>query len=202
MKDFYTKIRDFIYKYKLQALREVAIFMLITIVIHYSYRFWANDLAYAPVSKAVYNFEERLTQLVYVQSKYVVTQILDLQITSIDDKERIIYFENNGFVGVSHGCSGFKQLLQVLLLFLIYPGPAKHKLWYIPMGLVMIYFVNIMRIVILSAVVNAKPEYFQFVHDNVVRPFFYVVIFALWVIWVEKIYPKRMKGQKALPISE
>lgn len=201
MKELYHKIRDFIYRYKLQALREVALFMLITIIIHFSYRYWANQLHYAPIYKQVYAFEEKLTQLVYDQSKFVVTTVFDLRIRSIDDSERIIYFENNGFVGVGHSCSGFKQLLQVLFLFLIYPGLWKKKLWFIPMGIIIIYIVNIMRIVILAVVVNSKPEYFRFIHDNVVRPFFYVVIFALWVIWVEKYYPKRMKSVKKDPIS-
>ena len=30
------------------------------------------------------------------------------------------------------------------------------------------------------------PDHWHFTHDWILRPFFYVVIFLLWVWWVEK----------------
>jgi len=46
-------------------------------------------------------------------------------------------------------------------------------------------------------------EYWDFVHDWIVRPFFYVVMFMLWVWWNEKYHlngkMKKKKGKKAVP---
>ncbi len=43
-----------------------------------------------------------------------------------------MWFSNNGYVGVNESCSGLKQFYQIAVLFILFPGPWKHKLWYIP----------------------------------------------------------------------
>ena len=189
------KYNEFVSKHKLFAFREVLLFMIITLAIHYAYRYWAQDLRYAPVPKTMFMLEEHMTQTLYVHSKWIIIRIPFLDIIYVDDAERVIGFASNGYTGINHSCSGFKQMLQLILLFLLYPGPWKHKLWYIPMGVVVIYIVNVIRIVTLCIVMNYNPGYFEFTHDYIVRPFFYIVIFALWVIWVEKVYTRRIKGE-------
>jgi exosortase/archaeosortase family protein len=166
--------------------------MIITLVIHYSYRAWANDLGYFPIREQIIAAREWLADQVYYQSKWFVANVLTINLNA-DDAKRTMFFDNNGFIGVNMSCSGFKQLLQLIILFLVYPGPWKHKLWYIPLGVVLIYGVNLFRIIALSVVVVNSPEYFQVTHDYIIRALFYVVIFILWVIWVEKFYTKRMK---------
>jgi exosortase/archaeosortase family protein len=189
------KINKIIKDYNLYALREVILFMAITLFIHYTYRYWAIDFGFAPIRDQVVAAREWLADQVYHQSKWVVANILSINI-NYDDAKRIMYFDNNGFIGVNMSCSGFKQLLQLILLFLIYPGPWKHKAWFIPVGIIAIYLVNLFRIVALSVVVVNSPEYFRVTHDYIIRALFYVVIFALWVVWVEKFYTRRMKPVK------
>lgn len=188
--------RDFISRYKLYALREVLIFMVITLVIHYSFRFWAGRLHFAPISDLIIPAREWLATQVYVQSTWVIEHVLGLHIVK-DIPRQLMYFDNNGYVGVNSSCSGFKQFLQFFILFLVYPGPWKHKLWFIPVGLTLVYLTNIMRIVLVAVAVNYEPTYFDVVHDYIVRPLFYLVIFALWVTWVERFYTKRIKPGKA-----
>ncbi len=195
------EIKKFIEKYRLYALREVLLFMIITVVIHYSFRYWANELHFEPVREDVRIVQGWLIDDVYVKSKWVVSNVLNIPIIT-DDENKVIYFNNNGYIGVSGGCSGFKQILQFLLLFLIYPGPWKHKLWFIPFGILIVYLTNLMRIISLSVVVITYPEQFLYTHDYIVRPFFYVVIFGLWMLWVEKIYPLRMKPKAAVGSKE
>ena len=56
------------------------------------------------------------------------------------------------------------------------------------------HLTNLFRMVGLAVVMNNWPEYWDFSHDNLFRPFFYLVIFLLWVWWVEKIrVPKNSK---------
>lgn len=61
------------------------------------------------------------------------------------------------------------------------------------MGLVIIHLTNIFRIIILSVVVMNWPQQWDFIHLWIMRPFFYVVIFIMWVIWVEKYRYKNKK---------
>jgi exosortase/archaeosortase family protein len=97
-----------------------------------------------------------------------------------------MWFSNGGYITVNTSCSGLKQFYQVFVLFVLFPGPAKHKLWFIPLGFAIMFLTNVFRILILSIVLLWKPEYWDFTHDWILRPFFYVVLFGLWVWWVER----------------
>ena len=191
----YQKIKDqvneLIKKYKLEAFKEVAVFAIITLAIHFVYNFWANRhfLLFGIHVIPREAFAWSATQ-VYFISKWVLFHIFMLKNSGVDET-LTIYFPHKGFIEVVLGCSGLKQLIQFALLFLIYPGPWKHKLWYIPMGIVIVYIVNVFRIVGLGLLLQWNGTYFDLVHDYVFRPFFYVVIFALWVIWVEKFERKK-----------
>jgi len=57
---------------------------------------------------------------------------------------------------------------------------------------VIIHLVNVFRISGLSILLLYFPKHWQFTHDYIFRPFFYVVMFLLWVWWVEKF---RNKGK-------
>ena len=85
---------------------------------------------------------------------------------------------------VNESCSGLKQFFQITVLFLLFPGPSKHKLWYIPASILVMHVINIFRIIMLSIILVYWPEHWQFLHDWVLRPFFYVVLFTEWVVWV------------------
>ena len=75
---------------------------------------------------------------------------------------------------------------------LIFPGPWKHKAWYIPAGLVIIEWTNIIRICgILLMEIQWGPKVFHIAHDYVFKVFFYFVIFLMWVLWVEKFKNKK-----------
>jgi len=79
---------------------------------------------------------------------------------------------------------------------LLYPGPWKHKLWFIPVGVFIVHLTNLFRIIGLSVVLINYSDYWKFSHDNLFRPFFYVVIFIMWVIWVEYFYKKKKHPSK------
>jgi exosortase/archaeosortase family protein len=61
------------------------------------------------------------------------------------------------------------------------------------MGIVIVHFTNLFRITGLAVVTVTIPDYWDFAHDNLFRPFFYVVIFFLWVWWAEKFRKKQAK---------
>lgn len=182
MKKFIDDINKSIKKYKLYVLKDVVIFIIITLTIHFTYRFWANTAHYWPIENVMSQAHETMANLVFNQSAWIIDHILNIP-TTIEDKT--FYFQNNGFIIINHGCSGLKPILQFMLLMLIFPGPWKHKAWFIPMGIVIVHLTNLFRISGLAVVTITIPEYWDFAHDNLFRPFFYVVIFLLWVWWVE-----------------
>jgi exosortase/archaeosortase family protein len=176
--------------------RDVFWFAVITLAIHYSYRFWANSLHYWPIRAWMNELQQSLTGWVFVQSLWVDQHILSIPVMV---SGQTLNFDNGSWISINGSCAGDKQILQFMLLLLIYPGPWKHKLWYIPMGMVIIHFTNVLRIVLLSLVSISKPEWWHLAHNTVLRGMFYVVILALWIVWIEFISAPSKDSQRPLP---
>ena len=185
------KIKGFIEQNKLQPFVDVAIFALITVFFHYIW--WHGLKSFLLNFMAFKEFEQFLAHQVFVPAAWIVENIIKYPIETANNT---LYFDNNGYVAVLGSCSGLKQFYQWTILMLLFPGPWKKKLWYIPLGILVIHIVNIIRIVILSVVVVHWPQNWDFIHEWILRPFFYVVIFSLWVLWVEKIRPKKHLKQQ------
>ncbi|MDT8392765.1 MAG: archaeosortase/exosortase family protein [Bacteroidales bacterium] len=178
------KIKQFIKKHQLVVLKDVGLFVIITLLIHFVWRFWARGFDYAPIHNFMYDLMDVMAAEVYRESAAIISGLYD--VVRIDDKMHI-YFPNNSMMYVNAGCSGLKQILQYALLIFLFPGPWIKKLWYIPLGIIIIHITNVLRVVGLGMVMNYRPQYWDFSHDFIFRPLFYVVIFVLWVIWVEKL---------------
>jgi exosortase/archaeosortase family protein len=177
---------------RLLPLKNVTLFAILILSFHYFFRWWARGgNAYWPIAGEINILYEWLSDLLYVNSKWVLEYLSTLPFT-FDDAKREFYI-NDGYVGVSHGCSGLKPLLQWIVLMTFFPGTWKKKLWFIPVGLVVVHMVNIFRITSLVAILyfGATQQQWDFAHDWILRPFFYVVMFAMWVLWVDKITAKK-----------
>jgi len=183
-------IKNFIVKHQLHVLRDVVIFMIITLAIHFIWRVWARQFNYAPITEFMYNLMGLMTAEVYRESIWVISGLMD--VVRVDETMHI-YFPNQCVMYVNSGCSGLKQILQFALLIILFPGPWKKKLWFIPLGILVMHITNLIRVIGLAVIMNKWPQYWNFSHDYIFRVIFYVVIFLLWMLWVEKIKDKSSK---------
>jgi len=139
-----------------------------------------------------------MTAQVFYSSAWILNHILGWNF-SIQDPTTFIFAKPESGIRdlasltVNESCSGLKQFFQIIILFMIFPGPWKHKLWYIPASILIMHGVNILRIVILSVILVNYPQSWHFTHDWILRPFFYVIIFLDWVIWVHYFRNKSKK---------
>lgn len=178
-------------KTKYPFLADVALFFILILGFHFFFRFWAYDLHYWPLRPEIYAVYDVLVNLLFHNSVWALHHFTNYIFTAHNHK----IVMTNGYVEVAAGCSGLKQFLEWIVLMTFFPGPWKHKLWFIPSGLIITHLVNVFRIASLSILLLYIPEHWQFMHDWVFRPFFYVVMFALWVLWVEKFRdPSRKKS--------
>lgn len=188
---FYFRIKLFIQKYKLQPLVDVLLFAVIIYFFHWLW--WSGGLKHFLEEFAFFSETEQfLAHQVFLPAAWIVENVLHYPIKMLDNT---LYFARNSYVAVEGACSGLKQFYEWTVLMILFPGPWKKKLWYIPLGLLAIHLDNIIRIVILSVVAVHWPAHWDFIHMWILRPFFYVVIFALWVVWVERIKVKRRKSK-------
>lgn len=164
----------------LRPLIDVATFMLITLVFHYLW--WGGLVQWLEGMEWFTNFREFMTRLVFVQAAWFNMHILGLEFTTT---ATTLIFPGSGYVEVAESCAGTKQFYQIIVLFLLIRGPWKHKAWYIPAAILLMHLVNVFRIIVLSWVVIHYTKQWDFIHEWILRPFFYVVIFAEWYIWIE-----------------
>ena len=111
-----------------------------------------------------------------------------------------LYFPDTiGYISIIWGCTGIKQMFIFSGIMACYFGPWKKKLWYIPMGCIVLTIYNIIRIATISLLTRGIQERdvfvaeFDFLHDGILRYIYYGIIFVLWVCWEEFIAKKAEK---------
>lgn len=137
-----------------------------------------------------------------------------------------IYFEDSLKMQIVFGCTGLKQVLQFSFVIIGFWGPWKKKLIFIPLSILILFVVNILRLVITSFVIkDGFPEWFiafnttyngqtwdgtsesywryyvdwyHFFHDRIFKWIYYDgILFLLWIFWNEKINIPYQKMRKA-----
>ena len=170
---------------------DISLFVIITILFHY---LWWHVLGFFRATDFYNSVASWLAQQVYHISLWINISVSGMTIEPENHTNTMIFTKNNGYITVNESCSGFKQFYQIFFLFLLFPGPWKHKLWYIPASMGLMFLVNIFRIIILSVVLIHWPLHWDFIHLWIMRPFYYVVIFIEWVVWVEVFRKKQLNA--------
>lgn len=115
-------------------------------------------------------------------------RVFGYAVTPYTDPDYRIHFGVQGSSGVTIGapCDGIVLFALFIVFIISYPGPIKHKLWFLPAGLVLIHLINVLRVTGLALIVHHKQSWFSFNHDYTFTLFVYAVVFGLWWIWIVK----------------
>ncbi len=108
---------------------------------------------------------------------FKVLQSRDMQVIGIDG--------SNG-VWVGSNCNAITLFSLFAVFIIAYPGSQKHKLWYVPSGIIAIHILNILRVTALAMIANSYPQYLNFNHTFTFTFLIYSFIFLLWIIWVNR----------------
>ncbi|KAB2826799.1 MAG: exosortase/archaeosortase family protein, partial [Paludibacter sp.] len=99
----------------------------------------------------------------------------------------VLAFSHGERLKVVWSCTGIKQGCLFFIIMLLYPGPWKQKLWYIPVGLLIVWIFNIFRITMIAFLFERNPSSFDLMHEHVFKYLFYIVLFLMWMLWEEKL---------------
>jgi exosortase family protein XrtF len=103
-----------------------------------------------------------------------------------DEIYRTMGIDGSNGVWIGDSCNGL-TLFAIFSIFIIaYPGPWKKKLWFIPMGILIVHVMNVIRIAALALIAYHKQEWLDFNHTYTFTFIVYFVIFLLWMWWVNK----------------
>lgn len=125
--------------------------------------------------------------LLFASKKF--TELFGFEVTVYGKTIKIVDGYKAHGVYMDRGCMGRNVLLAFAGLIAVFPGKTKHKLWYIPMGLTVITFVNILRISGLAITAYCCPEYSDINHYLVFKIVAWIIIFILWMIWFNRFSP-------------
>lgn len=98
----------------------------------------------------------------------------------------------SGSLGVTVGapCDGAPLLALFLSFVGAFPGPWRHKWWFMLVGVITIHFFNVLRIMGLALIVSWNPDWLAFNHDYTFTIAIYGYVFALWWIWINRFATK------------
>jgi exosortase family protein XrtF len=83
-------------------------------------------------------------------------------------------------------CNGLTLFALFASFIAAFPGSWKKKLWFIPVGILIIHLLNIIRVTGLCIIVKHNPDWLQFNHTYLFQIIMYGCIFGIWMFWVRK----------------
>ena len=202
-----NSFKDYLKDPKNQSTVDVGMFIILILSFHFLFLGW-QAIGYWPLTEAIEKLSLWSVDRVFKESCWVLQHIFGVDITTVTDTRLIAALNKEGTfskVIIAPECASLKQWFHWLFLMLLFPGPWKHKVWYIPAGLVIIEWANVVRIcgILLMQMQWPGPNTFHIAHDYIFKVFFYLVIFLMWVLWVEKFKNKESKTQdKAIESHE
>lgn len=150
-------------------------------------------LIYYYLIKGYTNWDYQLNyNIVYLAHKFFsffgTSTIIDIESDHV-----VLLLDSGNYRGIWVGdeCNGFKLFSIFSIFIMAFPGRIKTKLWYIPLGLVIIHLANVLRIMALVWINNHYPSYLDFNHLYTFTIFVYSIIFGLWYFWAKKYNPSK-----------
>ena len=158
--------------------------LIITWYFTYHYLYKVDDLL---------NFDSDLltgfSKILSSQSNFILS-IFNFQ-TSIEIHgdmvvAKIIDYPYSHGVWIGEPCNGIKVFGLFAIFILSFKGDLIKKLIFIPIGILIIHFLNIIRIALLTYISAVNPYILDFNHNITFQLFIYGSMLALWYLWIIK----------------
>jgi exosortase/archaeosortase family protein len=100
---------------------------------------------------------------------------------------RIIVLEGTNGLKIGDHCLGIPAMVIFSMLILVFPGRWKDKLWFIPLGVLLVQGSNLFRLIGLMFMQKYTNEtFFEFNHGYTYLIITYGFIFLMIVFWMKK----------------
>lgn len=122
----------------------------------------------------------------WVNLIYHIVHFLKGDVVFLNDC-KVSFSDTETSLRIVWGCCGIKELIMVALVIVTARGAYRKKLWYIPIGIAFMLLLNIIRLTTLTLLIHHHTEMFDFVHSIIFRTVMYGGLFAVWLVWIEKV---------------
>lgn len=107
-----------------------------------------------------------------------------------DEPSMKIIIKGNYLGRVVEGCNSISVIILFVAFIIAFSGKLKATVLYVFSGSVLIYAVNLIRIVLLSVGLYHYPEQEHILHTVVFPAIIYGIVFLLWFYWVNRFSKK------------
>jgi exosortase/archaeosortase family protein len=97
---------------------------------------------------------------------------------------KVIGYQYNHGVWIGEPCNGIKVFGLFTIFILSFRGDIIKKLIFIPFGILIIHFLNILRIALLTYISAINPYILDFNHNVTFQLLIYGSMLGLWYIWI------------------
>ncbi|MEZ4801996.1 MAG: exosortase family protein XrtF [Gelidibacter sp.] len=183
-------MKELFIKYK-SVIRFILTFLMVYAVLTFSYKLYLN---YSDGSKY---YPDYLTHLVAVQSESLLDTFgYDASIAPHPKEASMKLIINTKFVArVVEGCNSISVIILFISFMIAFAGRFKTTFMYILAGSVLIYVVNLFRIVVLSIGLYHYPWRREELHTVIFPLIIYGMVFLLWMFWVNRFSTLKKKNE-------
>lgn len=141
-------------------------------------------------------YDQKFIGTIINSAEYLVKLLGYKTFTVLQDRDyQVVGIDGSGGVWVGSNCNAITLFSLFSVFIIAYPGNVKNKLWFIPLGIIFIHFLNILRVTALVLIAYYSPSSLNFNHTYTFTFIVYALIFLLWVIWVNKYSSKKENTQ-------
>ncbi len=174
-------MRELFTKYK-SVVRFILTFLSVYIVLSLVYKFYldfSEDSKYYP---------DYITHIVAKQSEELLNVFgYESEALPHPDEPTMKLIVNNKYVArVIEGCNSVSVIILFASFIIAFAGRKRTTFIYILAGSVLIYVVNLLRIVVLSIGLFHYPWRREILHTVIFPLIIYGMVFLLWMFWVNR----------------
>lgn len=153
----------------------------------------AGNILYGIYIESSGNRPDGLTRIVTVHT-VVLLNISGYQITTenhpSEPKVRLKH-QQVPVLNIFEGCNGINVMIVFVAFVVAFGGPVRKMMLFIPAGLMIIHFSNLLRLALLFYLADHNNEQFYYYHKYFFTATLYLVVFALWAVWVIRFNEKQ-----------
>lgn len=182
-------MKQLIIKYK-SVIKFIFTFLLVYSVLSISYKL------YLDFSKDSLYFPDYFTHLVAKQSESLL-QVFDYNVSTSQhpDEASIKLIVENKFVAkIVEGCNSISVIILFTAFIIAFAGRVKTTFLYVIAGSILIYIVNLIRIVLIAIALFHYPNYEDILHTVLFPLIIYGMVFLLWMFWINKFSKLKTKN--------
>lgn len=95
-----------------------------------------------------------------------------------------LYVKGTFLAQIVEGCNAISIIILFMAFVIAFAENLKKTFLFLFAGAVLIYYVNIVRIVLLSILLFEYPQHLELLHGVVFPTIIYGMVFLLWMAWV------------------